>query len=974
VDLQQHVVMKVNVMRRPSCWSLLPLLPALAGVSLSAQKFFPDDPIEKEPPPFAIDDANLRQLSPLLETARNAFKGRASVIEARGTVPAQGVNTLGEVLDSVWYENRHAKKRLSETELMRGPGSEDPPARSRPWRVLAVDRYGVRPGLLMADARNTVYLLRFDPVRNLELSTGAAMIGSRIFHALGYWVPEHYLVYLQRSELVAAPEGEEINSMGKAQKLDEEDIDLLLRKSARDPAKGYRAIALRIPPGYKLLGPYQFFDRRSDDPNDVVPHQHRRDLRGLHVISAWVGNNWISSLQTSDVLVHEGDRRFIRHYFIDFFNFLGAGVRQEKQTREGNEPFIDFHGAARNFLGFGLYSPEWQRARFPRIRSVGRFESEVFDPATWRPNFTIAAFANRTPHDDYWAARKVLAFTDDDIRAIVRTGQYSDLAAAEWIAKCLIERRDKIGRHFLEGVLPLDRFRVENGELRFDDVAALHGLRAARNYSVEWEEFRNFTGKRAGIVNANSFRLPERVQTAEPSSYYSAKITAENENKQKLVYVYFRVEKEGLKLVGIDRLWPGEILAEQAVPETKMPNRYAELQPRERELFDTFVASYNKKTGFQVEPQAFFDAQSISERTTFEGITNALSKTELTDQNGKSLGTALDLVTGIERVAGQYYGRSGDEQFRLYCYLRPDAREVLERSREFKFGEENTVFHVGYPHSYRQTGKEPTMQFSISDDGLKADIDVDYRSSKAPQAVWNGHLSSANSDVRSGDNYKRHSRRWSGLVNWWQGVFGNLSTEQPAHPDLLSSTKETATPLPPDRPAGAPIAEVQDAIQEFLTDWLVRRQYDEALQLVSDQALSCVSAEAGAAGSTQQNRQQLRDLLKQVSERLGTFEDLTGAVDAVIPWRKAFRVEKHAFEGDFTLVQAPDAYAKAFQCQDRSDAALTKAMDDPNPSYGKYYGAVFRMKAGANQGGAIGLLWTKENGAWRVVSWKVFGQ
>ena len=71
-------------------------------------------------------------------------------------------------------------------------------------------------------------------------------------------------------------------------------------------------------------------------------------------------------------------------------------------------------------------------------------------------------------------------------------------------------------------------------------------------------------------------------------------------------------------------------------------------------------------------------------------------RTELTDADGKSLGTALDLVEAVERIAGQYYGRQGDEQFRVYCRLKPGTREILEKSREFKFGEENTVYHVGY--------------------------------------------------------------------------------------------------------------------------------------------------------------------------------------------------------------------------------------------------------------------------------------
>ena len=54
-----------------------------------------------------------------------------------------------------------------------------------------------------------------------------------------------------------------------------------------------------------------------------------------------------------------------------------------------------------------------------------------------------------------------MAFTDEDIRVLVKTGQYSNPAAEEWLIRCLRERRDKIGRAFLSKVLPLDDFRIE---------------------------------------------------------------------------------------------------------------------------------------------------------------------------------------------------------------------------------------------------------------------------------------------------------------------------------------------------------------------------------------------------------------------------------------------------------------------------------------------------------------------------------
>ena len=56
----------------------------------------------------------------------------------------------------------------------------------------------------------------------------------------------------------------------------------------------------------------------------------------------------------------------------------------------------------------------------------------------------IPRFSGWMREDAFWAARQVAAFTDEEIRALVETGEYSDPRAAEWIANCLIKRRDKI--------------------------------------------------------------------------------------------------------------------------------------------------------------------------------------------------------------------------------------------------------------------------------------------------------------------------------------------------------------------------------------------------------------------------------------------------------------------------------------------------------------------------------------------------
>jgi hypothetical protein len=489
---------------------------------------------------------------------------------------------------------------------------------------------------------------------------------------------------------------------------------------------------------------------------------------------------------------------------------------------------------------------------------------------------------------------------------------------------------------------------------------------------VQWSEFRNLQKEHLPLLNQNSFQVPERAASAEAGSYYAAQISSHVPGKT--LTVYLRKEAAAFKTVGIERDWPGKVVAKAQRPGGKLPKAYADLTPRQKELIDTYVANYNQKTGFNLAPEAGYARLSGSERTTFDAVTHALSKTELNSLDGKPLGTALDLVLGVERIAGQYYGRQGDEQFRLYCKLKPNARQILEKSREFKFDEENTVYHVGYPHSYRQAGGVPSLQFSMSEEGVRADIDVDYRSNKLPAAMWNGHLRSANSDVRDGNNYQRHNNRWAGLINWWSAVFGNLREQGGQEDDMLAKEPpEPATPLPPNRPPGTQITEVWDATQEMLADWLVRRN-GEALEFISDQALACAKLADGTDPRTltaAEAHRRLQEIMKAVSDRAGTVDNLTEVIEAVIPWRKTFRVVKQPFAREFTIVEAPDGFAEHFPCENRSKEKQLQALSEENPHYGTYYGTVFRFKRGAVRGGVLALLWTKQNDTWRIIAWEV---
>jgi hypothetical protein len=940
---------------------------------LYAQKFYPDDPLEQEPPFMPVMEAERRDLSDVLEWVSGQFGAPGERHPEFGVIPGMGVNTLGEVIDGSWYQNRHRKKRMPLEELVRGPGDDRPPSREDKWKALTVKTFGVRPGILIADSDFQLYLLRFDPPQYPEMSTGAAMVASKVLYALGYNVLENYVVYFNRDELVASDAGEDITSMGERRDLTEEDIDNFLKGVARDPEKGYRAVATRVPAAWDgILGPFQVFGTRSDDPNDIIPHEHRRDLRGFFVICAWLNHAQMSSLHTLDALVMEDDVRYIRHYLVDFYTTLGSARDTRKKAHEGNDQLYAGSQTLKNIAGMGIYSQRWMRAKYPKFTSVGRFEYATFDPEKWTTEYEIAPFANRLPDDTYWAAKLVMAFTDEEIRALAGAGQYSDPSAEAWIAECLIERRDRIGRAYFQKVLPIDNFRVEDGELRFDNLEAKYGFMSPPSYKLQWSRFNNDTEKH-DLIGAVSptLEIPPIVELRKEGIYVAAKIWAEN--PQMSATVYLRKEKDGLRVVGADRDWPDKVLADADLEvDTGGWSRYNDLDQVKKDLFDPYVEAYNERTERSLTAQEYFDSMSISERTTFDAVTHALINSALTDQEGNSLGSALDLLSGVERIAGQYYGRGGDQQFRLYVFLKPNTMETLDKSQEFFRGHENTVYHVGYPTSYRQVGKVPNIQFSVSEDGTRADIDVDYRSSKMPQAMFNGHLTSANSDVRAGDNHDKHTVRWGGFVAWWQGVFGNLKVrDEKVQRDIMYMERpEEPTPLPPNRPRVVGIGQIHDAVQEFLTDWLVRGDVEEAVEFLSARAGACLNLDDVGGRETldaRQARETFMELLQMTVDEMGDRDNLTEAIDEVIPWNKTVRMLSHPFEEDFAVAEMTNEHAEEYMCGQIADRPA-----GTGDQYGTYWGVIFRFK---NEGaGILGLLWTREEGYWRIISYRSFQQ
>src|SRR5262245_27644937 len=423
-----------------------------ASMRVDAQKFLSDDPLLVDNDRLVdVREPHRRGLSDYYDFFQHTF---ATPGELKQT-PALNANTLGEVPDSSWFQNRHGLKRMTMDQLVRGPNSGNGPSGDGIWTVTDGKTEGITPGFRIRDARGDVYIIKFDPPGNPEMATAAEVISTKFFFAAGYNVPENYLVYFGREKLMVDAEARISVGLGPQRRMTTSDLDGILSRVERSRDGRYRAVASKFLPG-RPIGPFKYYGTRSDDPNDVIPHEHRRELRGLQVLSAWLNHDDSRAVNTQDTVEVENGRKYVRHYLIDFGSTLGSGSVQAQKPRAGWEYLWEPGPAFRRMLTLGLWDSSWIRIHYPDMPSIGRFESKGFDPERWKPEYPNPAFLNATREDTYWAAKIVTAFSDDEIRAIVRTGALSDPQAEQYLISVLIDRRNKIAQHYFSDVLRID--------------------------------------------------------------------------------------------------------------------------------------------------------------------------------------------------------------------------------------------------------------------------------------------------------------------------------------------------------------------------------------------------------------------------------------------------------------------------------------------------------------------------------------
>jgi hypothetical protein len=536
---------------------------ALAAITLAATggRFRADDPLGREPETQPASKAQEWEIDLFIDLAVNMF-GQPG--ERETGVQAGNVNTIDEVPDSNWFTNRILARPVSIEEAVRGPRSGDGPAPGM-MTIVGAKETGFAPGFTIQDAAGETWFVSFDARGYPEAATGAIMVANKIFWTLGYWQVDNVLTQIRPDQVVLGDTATVRTMSGNRRRMRRSDLDEVWQRAHRSPDGSFRAVAARKLPG-RPLGGFRYYGTRPDDPNDLVPHEHRRELRALRVFGAWTNLVDMKAGNTLDMLVSDNGRDVVRHYLQDVGSTFGTGATGPREFDEGWEHLYEGDLVWKRLVSLGFFIRPWQTVPYTENPAIGRFEGTEFDPTTWRPRVPTAAFRHARPGDLFWAARRVMAFPDPMIRAIVKAGEYSDPEAERHLADVLIQRRDKIGAAYLVAVNPIVSLALSpTGRLSFENAAVAAGAAAAPRggYRVSWARFDNDTGAAAPLAETaiaagaagDSAQAPPGTPDS-PGTFVRVSVSAvdpPHESWRTPLHAYFRRDGSGWTLVGIDR-------------------------------------------------------------------------------------------------------------------------------------------------------------------------------------------------------------------------------------------------------------------------------------------------------------------------------------------------------------------------------------------------------------------------------------
>lgn len=516
--------------------------------------------------PFAWDGADHMLFRPI-----------AQFFKADPGGEAVNANSLDEAPNSSWFQNRLGARPMTVEEFERGSCGAplDPGAEDGAWLVDQGKANGANPGFRVRFGKKK-YMLKLDTKSEPERATGATAIASRIYHAMGYWSACDTVVYFRPSLLKLKPGLKVTDNTGVTRPFDKKALEEVLANASKRGGL-IRATASEWLPG-RTIGPFKYEGTRDDDPNDVISHEDRRELRGGRVLAAWLNHfdsreqNTMNVWLARDESDAESSPGHVRHYYIDFGDCFGSQWAWDGISRRlGHAYYLDFEYLAEDFVTLGSIERPWDRAK--RATIFGYYSARDYVPERWKGGYPNPAFLRMTERDGAWAARIISRFRPELLDAAVRIGNYTNWRDRAALRKALGERWRITVRRYLSRLSPLGDARIEDSPGSGSALCATDFAHASGAFGDAKFEYR------AGIFTPNedasraAYRGGLRVRTAEGSkvcvdlprvarddlarpdaaSRYAIVEVANHQAEGPLRAHLYDLGRDGYRLVGLER-------------------------------------------------------------------------------------------------------------------------------------------------------------------------------------------------------------------------------------------------------------------------------------------------------------------------------------------------------------------------------------------------------------------------------------
>ena len=456
----------------------------LLVVLLGCQSVHTPDWVRQRPPsaeePFVVlwlKNNYFHPIGRLFSLDRHVAHLAGETGEADHLLPA------GSVADSSFYTNRDLT-RLSPQDIFRGATTDPPP--TPPFTITKVKEGGAAQGFFGKDSLGARFLFKLDLPDYPELTTGAEVVGSRLIWALGYNVPQMYIVTIQgtgdprfdgRRALASrflsgdiigpfkfngVRDRREMRALQLAQgwlnNVDCTDFNTLITwEPGASPSPSVP------PPASMDKGPSQGDVGVGLQTHPPTPQGERRDRAGAHPVGALSAKSGPAeppsptrpssppSSASPRLRVETSSGETVagvaRYWILDFSSALGATDHGPKEPKQGWEHTWDVGQQVTDLFTLRLPPRPYDEKAKPFSPAVGLFDDN-YDPRRWKPLMPNMAFLDMTEADARWLAAKIAAFTPEQLRAAIAAGEYSRQRDRDYLLQMLLRRQAIITRTF----------------------------------------------------------------------------------------------------------------------------------------------------------------------------------------------------------------------------------------------------------------------------------------------------------------------------------------------------------------------------------------------------------------------------------------------------------------------------------------------------------------------------------------------